>query len=61
MDLVHVVFYPGEKLWVFPCKDVVSTSPALGPDNSVYFASDDGHVYCLDSTTGTVSHGPCNP
>jgi hypothetical protein len=46
----------GAKIWSFQCKDVVATTPALGANNTVYFAAGLS-VFSLDSTSGVVSVG----
>ena len=42
----------GEKLWEFQTGDEIYGSPAIGPDGTVYFGSDDRFVYALNGTTG---------
>lgn len=43
----------GNKKWDFETNDQVYSSPRTGPDDNIYFGSDDGHVYCLDQADGT--------
>ena len=44
----------GRVRWKTPVGNFVASSPAVGPDGTVYFASFDGHVYALDGRTGEV-------
>ena len=43
----------GEKRWRFYANGPVRVAPA-GWQDKVYFVSDDGHLYCVDLTTGTL-------
>ncbi len=56
---------PGEKLWEFasgtgsPTATYVQSSPAIGPDGTVYVGSNDGRVYALASTSvGGLARSP---
>jgi len=60
----------GEKRWVFPAEGTVgsiTSSPAIGPDGTIYVGSDDGKVYAVQpdgtkkwesETGGAVSSSP---
>lgn len=60
----------GEKKWVFPAEGTVgsiTSSPAIGPDGTIYVGSDDGKVYAVQpngtkkwefETGGAVSSSP---
>jgi outer membrane protein assembly factor BamB len=39
---------PGELRWEFPVGATVQSSPAIGPDGTIYFGADNGLVYALD-------------
>ena len=43
----------GERLWEFFADGPVRLPPVAWGEN-VYFASDDGHLYCLDASAGTL-------
>ena len=43
----------GEELWTFFTEGSVRVPPA-GHDGKVYFCSDDGFLYCVDASTGTL-------
>ena len=43
----------GEELWTFFTEGPVRVPPA-GHDGKVYFCSDDGFLYCVDASTGTL-------
>lgn len=38
---------PGEEKWSFQCSDIISCSPAVGDDWSVYFGCNDGNVFSI--------------
>lgn len=40
----------GIELWRFTTQGSVNSSPALAPDNNTYVGSEDGYVYCLNSS-----------
>lgn len=40
---------PGTKLWEFTTGDRVESSPAIGADGTIYFASWDDKLYALDT------------
>ena len=42
----------GGKLWEFETGDPVSSSPAIGPDGTVYVGSDDNKLYAINGKTG---------
>jgi outer membrane protein assembly factor BamB len=43
---------PGTLLWEFETGDWVTSSPAIGPDGTVYIGSWDAKIYALDGKTG---------
>ena len=45
---------PGTLLWSFETGDEVTSSPAIGPDDTVYVGSKDHKVYALDGKTGAI-------
>ena len=53
-DLVHCLdLRTGKERWRFHTAGPVRLAPSLH-DGKVYFGSDDGHVYCLKATDGSV-------
>ena len=38
---------PGTRLWSFPTAGLVASTPAVGLDGSIFFGSEDGHLYAL--------------
>jgi outer membrane protein assembly factor BamB len=46
---------PGTMSWSFRTGNYVSSSPAIGPDGTVYVGSDDGNLYAL---AGSSTGGP---
>jgi outer membrane protein assembly factor BamB len=45
---MYAINKKGEKLWSYKTKDAMSESaPALGPDGTLYFTSDDGYLYAI--------------
>jgi outer membrane protein assembly factor BamB len=53
-DNRHEAEGPTEK-WTFtdPPTATVQSSPAIGPDGTIYVGSNDGHLYAVDPDTGT--------
>ena len=53
-DNRHEAEGPTEK-WTFtaPPTAAVQSSPAIGPDGTIYVGSNDGHLYAIDPDTGT--------
>ncbi|MHB8523535.1 MAG: outer membrane protein assembly factor BamB family protein [Limisphaerales bacterium] len=43
---------PAQQKWVFSTGSAVISSPAIGPDSTVYVGSADGDVYALDGASG---------
>jgi outer membrane protein assembly factor BamB len=43
---------PGTKRWEFATGDVITSSPAIGADGTVYVGSGDRKLYALDGATG---------
>ena len=43
---------PGTLKWAFTADGAVDSSPAIGPDGTVYVGSSDHSVYALDGKTG---------
>ena len=41
-----------EPKWVFTCGGEVNGSPVIGPDNTIYFGSNDNKIYAVDGSTG---------
>jgi len=55
--------YAGYPKWLnvfFPTGGVISSSPAIGPNGYLYFGSNDGNVYSVDSATGFQACLPFN-
>jgi len=57
----------GTKRWEFPAEGTIRSSPAIGPDGTIYVGSDDGKVYAVQPdgtkkwefpTGGAVSSSP---
>ncbi|MDQ7825234.1 MAG: PQQ-binding-like beta-propeller repeat protein [Candidatus Eremiobacteraeota bacterium] len=44
----------GKKLWAFPAGGPILSSPGVG-GGFVYFGSFDGHLYCLDASSGALA------
>ncbi len=51
--LVALDLETGAEVWSFPAGGPIRRPPAVH-NGAVYFASDDGYCYCLDSATGRV-------
>jgi outer membrane protein assembly factor BamB len=43
---------PGEELWRWTTDAGILSSPAIGPDGTVYCGSDDGNVYAVSAEGG---------
>jgi len=41
----------GTKKWWYQTNGQIHSTPVIGPDGTLYFGSDDGHVYALNSST----------
>ncbi len=41
---------PGEELWHWTTGAGILSSPAIGPDGTVYFGADDGNLYAVSSS-----------
>jgi outer membrane protein assembly factor BamB len=42
----------GQLKWSFRTQGMIVSSPAIGPNGTIYIGSDDGHLYALDEETG---------
>jgi outer membrane protein assembly factor BamB len=53
VDTVFFAINPdGSRKWAFPMEDGAESSPAIGPDGTIYVGSYDGHLYAIaDSGT----------
>jgi hypothetical protein len=58
------LFYPGslraedgDKKWEFQTGGAVYSSPAIGPQGTIYVGSDDWNLYAVNSTTGAAKGG----
>ena len=50
--------YPKWLSVLFPTGGVINSSPAIGPNGYLYFGSNDGYVYAVDSATGLQACSP---
>jgi outer membrane protein assembly factor BamB len=49
VDNVFFAFRPdGQVKWRYPIKDGIESSPAIGPDGTIYVGSYDGYIYALE-------------
>jgi outer membrane protein assembly factor BamB len=42
----------GDRKWIFTAGGSIRSSPAIGPDGTIYFGSDDGKFYALNPSNG---------
>ena len=49
---------PGTVLWEFEAGDWVLSSPAIGPDGTVYVGSDDNKLYALKTDSKGLAKSP---
>jgi outer membrane protein assembly factor BamB len=52
-DALHAIAPNGSEKWNFTTGDVISSTPAIGADGTVYVGSDDGNLYAINSADGS--------
>src|SRR2546425_771399 len=41
---------PGVEIWRYTARAGILSSPAIGPDGTIYFGADDGNLYAVSDT-----------